>query len=81
MHYCSVCKKLMNDKFEEITAINKYGAKVLRRWELTNPICDECLSRGWKLSEDKMWVMCPVKVTCESPVSLSDYIMDGDDDK
>ncbi len=75
MHYCSVCKKLMDDEFERIVAINKYDDTILRRWELTNPVCNECLSRGWKLSEDKMWVMCPVEITWEAPVPLSDYVM------
>lgn len=74
MHYCSVCKKLMVDEFEEITAF-KHGAKIFWRRELTNPICDECLEEGWRINIDGNLVLVDLNDAYDPVVHLSDYIM------
>lgn len=80
MHLCAVCNKLMNGEFEErrITAGRGNVTLAVQRF-LKNPLCDDCLSDGYSISQDDEGVIIPpTNAGYETPVALSDYLIGGE---
>ena len=64
MHLYVVCRQpILFDDVETLYAYNSRGAIVMSRPEIKNPICDECIEKGWLLRFDGT----PVQLKNEPP--------------